>query len=51
MGLWEIDLIVDGKGKSKAVLLTLTERYSRKQIIRKIKNKRFFWVFYDERGS
>ena len=40
IGHWEIDLIVGGKGKSKAVLLTLTERYSRKQIIRKIKNKR-----------
>ena len=40
IGRWEIDLIVGGKGKSKAVLLTLTERYSRKQIIRKIKNKR-----------
>jgi len=38
-GHWEIDLVVGGKGKSAAVLLTLTERTTRKQIIRKLKDK------------
>lgn len=38
-GHWEIDLVVGGKGKSTAVLLTLTERTTRKQIIRKLKDK------------
>ena len=38
-GHWEIDLVVGGKGKGKCALLTLTERTTRKQIIRKIKNK------------
>lgn len=31
-GHWEIDLVVGGKGKGTAVLLSLTERKSRKQI-------------------
>ena len=39
VGHWEIDLIVGGKGKGKAVLLTLTERKTRKQIIRKLKDR------------
>lgn len=38
-GHWEIDLVVGGKGKGAAVLLSLTERKTRKQIIRKIKDK------------
>ena len=38
-GHWEIDLIVGGKGKGPAALLTLTERKTRKGIIRKIKDK------------
>jgi IS30 family transposase len=38
-GHWEIDLVVGGKGKGAAVLLTLTERKTRKQIIRKLKDK------------
>lgn len=38
-GHWEIDLVVGGKGKGSAVLLTLTERKTRKQIIRKLKDK------------
>jgi len=38
-GHWEIDLIVGGKGKGTAVLLTLTERKTRKQIIRKLKDR------------
>jgi IS30 family transposase len=38
-GHWEIDLVVGGKGKGTAVLLTLTERKTRKQIIRKLKDK------------
>jgi len=38
-GHWEIDLVVGGKETGSAVLLTLTERKSRKVIIRKIKNK------------
>lgn len=38
-GHWEIDLIVGGKGKGAAVLLTLTERKTRKQIIRKLKDR------------
>ncbi len=39
VGHWEIDLVVGGKGKGPAVLLTLTERKTRKQIIRKLKDK------------
>jgi IS30 family transposase len=38
-GHWEIDLIVGGKGKEAAVLLSLTERKTRKQILRKLKDK------------
>lgn len=38
-GHWEIDLIVGAKGKGTAVLLTLTERKTRKQIIRKLKDR------------
>ncbi len=38
-GHWEIDLVVGGKGKGPAVLLTLTERKTRKEIIRKLKDK------------
>lgn len=38
-GHWEIDLVVSGKGKGSAALLTLTERKTRKQIIRKLKDK------------
>lgn len=38
-GHWEIDLVVGGQGKGAAALLTLTERKTRKEIIRKIKDK------------
>ena len=38
-GHWEVDLVVGGKGKGTAVLLTLTERKTRKQIIRKLKDR------------
>jgi IS30 family transposase len=38
-GHWEIDLVVGGQGKGPAVLLTLTERKTRKEIIRKLKDK------------
>lgn len=38
-GHWEIDLVVGGKGKGPAALLTLTERKTRKQIIRKLKDR------------
>ena len=38
-GHWEIDLVVGGQGKGPAALLTLTERKTRKEIIRKIKDK------------
>ena len=38
-GHWEIDLVVGGKGKGTAVLLSLTERKTRKQIIRKLKDR------------
>ena len=38
-GHWEIDLVVGGQGKGSAVLLTLTERKTRKEIIRKLKDK------------
>ncbi len=36
-GHWEIDLVVSGTGKGKAALLTLTERKTRMEIIRKLK--------------
>jgi transposase, IS30 family len=38
-GHWEIDLIVGGQGMGSAVLLSLTERKTRKQILRKLKDK------------
>lgn len=38
-GHWEIDLIVGGKGQGPSVLLSLTERKTRKQIIRKLKDR------------
>lgn len=38
-GHWEIDLVIGKKDKSDDVLLTLTERKTRKEIIRKIKGK------------
>lgn len=38
-GHWEIDLVVGGKGKGTTVLLTLTERKTRKLIIRKLKDR------------
>jgi len=38
-GHWEIDLVVGGKGAGSAVLLSLTERTTRKQIIRKLRDK------------
>ena len=38
-GHWEIDLVVGGQGKGPVVLLTLTERKTRKEIIRKLKDK------------
>jgi len=37
-GHWEIDLVVGGKGKGTAALLSLTERKTRKQIIRKLRD-------------
>lgn len=37
-GHWEIDLVVSGKGHA-AALLTLTERKTRKQILRRLKDK------------
>ena len=39
VGHWEMDWVVGGKGKSKAALLVLTERKTRKEIIRKIRDK------------
>ena len=39
VGHWEIDLVVGGRGKGSAALLTLTERKTRKQLIRKLKDK------------
>lgn len=38
-GHWEIDLVVGGTGKGPAVLLTLSERKTRKQIIRKLRDR------------
>jgi IS30 family transposase len=38
-GHWEMDLIVGKAGASKAVLLTMTERKSRREIIRKLPDK------------
>ena len=39
VGHWEIDLVVGGRGKGSSALLTLSERKTRKQIIRKLKDK------------
>ena len=39
-GHWEMDLIVGGKGCSKDVLLTVIERKTRRQIVRKLPNKK-----------
>jgi IS30 family transposase len=39
IGDWEIDLVVSGKEKGKAALLTFTERRTRKEIIRKLKDR------------
>lgn len=39
LGHWEMDLVVGKKGGSKAVLLTITERTSRREIIRKLPDK------------
>lgn len=39
-GHWEMDLVVGGKGKSKEVLLTITERVSRNEIIRKLSDRK-----------
>lgn len=38
-GHWEIDTVIGRKDKSEAVLLTLTERLTRKEIIRLLPNK------------
>lgn len=38
-GHWEVDLVVGGKSKGTAVLLTLTERKTRKLIARKLKDR------------
>jgi len=38
-GHWEIDLVVGGKGAAKPVLMTLTERKTRKTIIRKLPDR------------
>lgn len=42
-GHWEMDTVVGGRG-SKAVLLVLTERMTRQEIVRKIKSKSQFHV-------
>lgn len=38
-GHWEVDLVVGGKEKGAAVLLTLTERKTRKLLARKLKDR------------
>jgi len=38
-GHWEIDTVIGKKKKSESVLLTITERLTRKEVIRKIPNK------------
>jgi len=38
-GHWEIDTVIGKKDKSDAVLLTMTERMTRNEIIRKISSK------------
>lgn len=39
IGHWEMDLVLGGKGCGSACLLTLTERKSRREIIRKLPDK------------
>lgn len=39
-GHWEMDTVVGPQGKSKCALLVLTERKSRKEIIRKMENRK-----------
>lgn len=39
VGNWEMDTVVGGAGKSKSCLLVLTERMTRKELIRKIPDK------------
>lgn len=39
VGHWELDTVYSGKGKSKACLMVLTERFTRHEIIRKIKDR------------
>ena len=38
-GHWEMDCVVSGKNKGKVVLLVLTERKTREELIKKMKNK------------
>lgn len=38
-GHWEMDLVVGGKGKGTACLLVMTERVSRREIIRKLPDR------------
>jgi len=38
-GHWEMDCVVSGKNKGKAVLLVLTERKTREELIKKMKDK------------
>lgn len=40
IGHWEMDLVEGKKGKKEPFLLVLTERYSRREIIEKIPNKK-----------
>jgi IS30 family transposase len=39
VGHWEMDLVLGGKSSTKACLLTLTERCSRREIIRKLPDR------------
>lgn len=39
-GHWEMDTVVSGQGKSKVCLLVLTERKTRYEIIKRMKNKK-----------
>lgn len=38
-GHWEMDIVIGKKGKNQSVLLTMTERKSRREIIRKLPDK------------
>lgn len=40
VGHWEMDLVIGKRGASQAVLLTLTERVTRQEIIRKLPDKK-----------